>query len=259
MENCREEWYDAERKVSVTVADVTAAANALVSGHLAGPTSARFLSEALAAAALFGAETSEQDEVVSLQMKCSGPLGGLNVECTAAGTLRGYTERKVLDDFDGLGKADPRKVVGDAKWQVTRSVPGKIISQGISTSLDGYLAGSLQRRATIRVEAEVGDDCVVASARGVLVEDMPDAAGELVCCRLQDLKSIFVSPRRILGELGLKGAELKRTTLLSFACRCSQERAEAIVAALPEAERAALPKPATIVCHMCGHAFTVAV
>ena len=72
MENCREEWYDAERKVSVTVADVTAAANALVSGHLAGPTSARFLSEALAAAALFGAETSEQDEVVSLQMKCSG-------------------------------------------------------------------------------------------------------------------------------------------------------------------------------------------
>ena len=55
------------------------------------------------------------------------------------------------------------------------------------------------------------------------------------------------------------GAELKRTTPLSFACRCSQERAEAIVAALPEAERAALPKPATIVCHMCGHAFTVAV
>ena len=257
MENCREEWYDAERKVSVTVADVTAAANALVSGHLAGPTSARFLSAALAAAALFGAETSEPDEVVSLQMKCSGPLGGLNVECTAAGTLRGYTERKVLDDFDGLGKADPRKVVGDAKWQVTRAVPGRIVSQGIAASLDGYLAGSLQRRATIRVEAEVGDDCVVASARGVQVEDMPDAAGDLVCCRLQDLKSIFVSPRRILGELGLKGAELKRTTPLSFACRCSQERAEAIVAALPEAERAALPKPATIVCHMCGHVFTI--
>ena len=259
MENCREEWYDAERKVSVTVADVTAAANALVQGHLSGPVAARFLAEALAAAALFGAETSEPDEVVSLQMKCSGPLGGLNVECTAAGTLRGYTERKVLDDFDGLGKADPRKVVGDARWQVTRSVPGKIISQGISTSLDGYLAGSLQRRATIRVEAEVGDDCTVASARGVLVEDLPDAVGGLVSCRLQDLKSIFVSPRRILGELGLKGAELKRTTPLSFACRCSQERAEAIVAALPEAERAALPKPATIVCHMCGHAFTVAV
>ena len=91
------------------------------------------------------------------------------------------------------------------------------------------------------------------------MEDLPDAVGDLVCCRLQDLKSIFVSPRRILGERGLKCAELKRTTPLSFACRCSQERAEAIVAALPEAERAALPKPATIVCHMCGHAFTVAV
>lgn len=259
MENCREEWYDAERKVSVVVADVTAAANALAQGHLSGPVAARFLAEGLAAAALLGAEMSEQDEVVSLQMKCLGPLGGLNVECTAAGTLRGYTERKVLDDFDGLGKADPRKVVGDTRWQVTRSVPGKIISQGISTSLDGYLAGSLQRRATIRVEAEVGDDCTVASARGVLVEDLPDAVGGLVSCRLQDLKSIFVSPRRILAGLELRCAELKRTSPLSFACRCSQERAEAIVAALPEAERAALPKPATIVCHMCGHAFTVAV
>ena len=27
--------------------------------------------------------------------------------------------------------------------------------------------------------------------------------------------------------------------------------------ALPEAERAALPKPTTIVCHMCGHVFTI--
>ena len=54
MENCREEWYDPERKVSVTVADVTAAANALVQGHLSGPVAARFLAEGLAAAALLG-------------------------------------------------------------------------------------------------------------------------------------------------------------------------------------------------------------
>ena len=258
MENCREEWYDPARKVAVVVADVTGAADALAKGHLSGPVAARFLAEGLAAAALLGAETSERDEVVSLQMKCTGPLGGLNVECTAAGTLRGYTERKVLDDFDGLGKADPRKVVGDARWQVTRSVPGKILSQGISTSLDGYLAGSLQRRATIRVEAETSDEGAVVAARGVLVEDLPDAVGDLVSCRLDDLKSIFVTPRRILSELGLDNAEKKRSTPLAFACRCSQERAEAIVAALPEEERRALPKPATIVCHMCGKVFTVA-
>ena len=149
MTNQREEWYDKDAKVAVTIVDVTAAAQALARGHLCGPTSAYFLSRALASAALLGAEMSEKDETLILQMKCEGPLGGFNVECTAAGTLRGYTEKKTLDDFDGLGTPDVRKVVGKRQVQVTRSVPGRIISQGISNSLDGYLAGSLQRKAVI--------------------------------------------------------------------------------------------------------------
>ena len=96
VKDCREEWLDADRRVAVTLVDVTSAAQALVRGHLCGPTSAHYLSKALAAAALLGAETSEEDETVIVQMKCDGPLGGFNVECTAAGTLRGYTERKTL-------------------------------------------------------------------------------------------------------------------------------------------------------------------
>ena len=51
MKDCREEWYDPERKVAVTFVDVTAAAQDLARGHLCGPTSAYFLSMALAAAA----------------------------------------------------------------------------------------------------------------------------------------------------------------------------------------------------------------
>ena len=93
MKDSREEWFDASAKVAVTIVDVTGAAQALARGHLCGPTSAYFLAKALAAAALLGAETSEADEVVSIQMKCSGPLGGFNVECTADGALRGYNER----------------------------------------------------------------------------------------------------------------------------------------------------------------------
>ena len=79
MKNCREEWYDPEQKVAVTIVDVTEAAQALARGHLCGPTSAYYLTKALAAVSLLGAETSEKDETVILQMKCSGPLGGFNV------------------------------------------------------------------------------------------------------------------------------------------------------------------------------------
>ena len=261
MKNCREEWYDKDAKAAVTIVDVTDAAQALVRGHLCGPTSAYFLTKALAAAALLGSEMSEADETLLLQMKCKGPLGGFNVECTAAGTLRGYTEKKVLEEFDGLGAPDPKKVVGERQVQVTRSVPGRILSQGVSNSLDGYLAGSLQRKAVIFLEAAVSDDVEILEARGVMVEEMPDAkeSGVLSVDLLGKARAgaLSVASRNILNRLGLKNAELRRTTPLSFACRCSPDRAAAMLAALSPEERAALPPKVDVTCHMCGRTFTV--
>ena len=263
MKDCREEWYDAEAKVAVTIVDVTSAAQELCRGHLTGPTAAHYLTEALAAVALLGQEMSSDDETVILQMKCEGPLGGFNVECTAAGTLRGYTEKKILDDFDPTplrsAVAGVKKIIGRAQYQVTRSVPGRILSQGISTSLDGYLAGSLQRKACLRVEAAVNDEVEVLEARGILVEDMPDAKGDLRCCHVNEPKSLAVASRNLLKQLGLENAELRKTTPLKFACRCSPDRAVAMLSALSEEERKSLPPTIDITCHMCGKTFTVKV
>ena len=251
--NLREEYYDKTAKVSVTIVDVTEAAQALARGHLCGPTSAYFLARACAAVALLGSEMSEKDETVILQMKCKGPLGGFNVECTAQGTLRGYTEKKTLDAFDGLGRPDPKMVIGDRQIRVTRSVPGKILSQGISNSLDGYLAGSLQRKAVIFTEAEVTDDVEIRSARGVLVEVLPDSKASIADYGVD----AAVLPRDQNGGLDLSSFELRRTQPLKFACRCSPDRALAMLSAMSEAERAALPESIDITCHMCGRTFTV--
>ena len=257
LKDCREEWYDKDAKVAVTIVDVTGAAQELARGHLAGPTSTHFLTEALASVALLGAEMSEKDETVILQMKCKGPLGGINVECTSEGTLRGYAEKKVLEDFDGLGKPDGRKVIGEAQIQVTRSVPGRILSQGISSSLDGYLGGSLQRKACIRTEVAVSDEVEVLEARGLMVEALPDSAmGEP---DLSSVSSLSSSSRKILDSLGFPRAELRKTTPLKFACRCSPDRAIAMLAALSEEERKSLPPTIDITCHMCGKTFTVKV
>ena len=277
MKDCREEWYDRDAKVAVTIVDVTGAAQELARGHLAGPTAAHYLTEALASVALLGGEMSEKDETVILQAKCSGPLGGYNVECTSAGTLRGYTEKKVLDGFDGLGKPKDRMVLGDQQIQVTRSVPGRILSQGISTSVDGYLAGSLQRKACIRTEVAVSDEVEVLEARGIMVEILPDSKiGSLGAegpggsegtvkdplLPLLDTKDpirLSVASRNVLKQLGLENAELRKTTPLKFACRCSPDRAIAMLAALGEEERKALPPTIDITCHMCGRTYTVKV
>ena len=271
MKDSREEWLEKDLKVAVTVVDVTSAAQELARGHLCGPTSAYYLAKALAAAALLGGEMSEKDETLILQMKCKGPLGGFNVECTGEGTLRGYTEKKILDGFDGMGKPKDAEIVGEAQIQVTRSVPGRVLSQGISSSLDGYLAGSLQRKACIRTEVAVSDEVEVLEARGVMVEILPDSKmGTLESAGPEDVKNpllslldtkapvrLSVASRNILKQLGLEKAELRKTTPLSFACRCSPDRAVAMLAALSEEERKALPPTVDITCHMCGKTFTV--
>ena len=273
MKDSREEWYDAERRVAVTIVDVTSAAQSLARGHLSGPTATHYLAEYLAAAALLGAETSEKDETLILQMKCSGPLGGLNVECTSDGKLRGYTEKKLLDDFDGLGKPKDSAVLGKTSLQVTRSVPGRILSQGISTSLDGYLVGSLQRKACIRTEVAVSDEVEVLEARGVMVEILPDSQfGSLGSAGSEEVKDpllplldtkdpirLSVASRNILKQLGLENAEFRKSTPLAFACRCSPERAVTMLSALSEEERKSLPPTIDITCHMCGRTFTVKV
>ena len=255
MRDCREEWFDPELRVAATFVDVTSAAQALARGHLCGPTAAWALSRALAAVALLGAETGEADETVSVQMKCDGPLGGFNVECTAAGTLRGYTERKTLDEFDAAGRPDWRRLVGAAQYQVTRSVPGRILSQGISGSLDGYLAGSLQRKAVIFTEAAVSAEVEILEARGALVEELPDGRDTGVLGVKPG--SLAVASRTLLRRFALARAGLRRTTPLAFACRCSPERAVAMLNALPDAERRTLPPAVDVTCHMCGRTFTV--
>jgi redox-regulated HSP33 family molecular chaperone len=61
----------------------------------------------------------------------------------------------------------------------------------------------------------------------------------------------------MLLQMGLEGAVLKSSTPLEFACRCSPERAAAMLNALDEKERAELPSEIDITCHMCGRTFTV--
>ena len=253
MKDCREEWYDEKARVAVTIVDCTSAAASLARAHLNGPVSAHYLAEGLAAAALFAAETSEPGEVVAVQMKCSGPLGGYNVECGADGTMRGYTERKILDGFDG-GRFDDRSVVGDGRIQVTRSVPGRIISQGISNSFDGYLASSLQRRATMHLKAAVNDDVEVLAARGVMVEALPDSP---VMVSALVPENLFASSEEIVASLGLECAEMKKSSPLRFGCRCSPERALSALSALSDDERSGLPEKIDVTCHMCGRTFTL--
>ena len=269
---------DPAPRLSVVLCDCTTAARDLARAHLSGPTASYYLAQALAGVSLLGAETSQDEETVTFRLDCPGPLGGFLVEATAAGTLRGYTKQKILNDFDGLGAPKDSKVLGESgTFEIIRSIPGTILASGVvgvaalrgrmvANGLDAFFAQSLQRRVRTAVVVAAGDDGVPVYARGALVECPPDGdavAFEAVAEVFESgavqkaLATASVSSRTLLKKLGLPHAEVRRTDPLSFACRCSAERAVAMLAAIPEAERAALPPQLDITCHLCGRTWTV--
>ena len=116
------------------------------------------------------------------------------------------------------------------------------------------------------VACAAGDDAAPVYARGLLAECPPDgdaAAFAKVAevfeggAAAKALASGSAAPRTLLAKLGLPHAEIRRTSPLSFACRCSAERAAAVLASIPPAERASLPPSLDVTCHMCGRTWTV--
>ena len=103
----------------------------------------------------------------------------------------------------------------------------------------------------------MSDEVEILEARGVMVEALPDSPLPKDAKLLKPLKGLDVSSRNLLKKLGYPNAKLKKTTPLSFACRCSAERAAAMLGALDVKERAELPETVDITCHMCGRTFTV--
>ena len=65
----------------------------------------------LAAVALLGAELSQPEEMVTLRMRVSGPVGGLLVEAGADGSLRGYTHVKVMNELD-----ECEELISHVRW-----------------------------------------------------------------------------------------------------------------------------------------------
>lgn len=271
------EILDPASKIAVLCVDCTTAAGQLARGHLSGPTAAHYLAQALAGVALLGAETSQKEETVTFRLDCPGPLEGFLVECTAAGTLRGYTKKKILNDFDGMGTPKDVKVLGETgTFEIIRSVPGMILSSGtvatawtkgaVAAGLDAFFDQSLQRRVRTAVAAAANDDGVPVYARGLLAECAPDGDATV----FEQVAEVFASgaaakalavgaaaPRTLLKKLGLPHAEIRKTSPLSYACRCSAERAAAMLAAIPPDERATLPPTLDITCHMCGRTWTI--
>jgi molecular chaperone Hsp33 len=257
--------------IQFTAVDVTETARILASRHLCGPTAGLALAEGLTAAALLSNQAATPDEAAALHLSCDGPLQGLLVEALGCGSLRGYTRRKVLNDFDGNATIESAPAFGaGGEAHIIKTVPGRILNEAslaikaplCRLAVARYFNQSLQIPAAVEIRVIATPERLV-SARGLLAERMPDTDPNIFIRVLEqfDQQAVYTT----LGEsadmdvfrrqFDLPDLENRERRELRFQCRCSRERALSSFVAFENEERQkiiASGEPQHVICHMCG-------
>jgi len=235
-----------------------------------------FLAQALASAALLSADLSDEDERVSVQLRVSGPAGGCFADASTDGSLRGYTDRKVLERPHGHKVADLSAALGSrGLLTVIHSDRHRVIASGqvaatppdLRTALARYYNSSLRRPAAVELLTRTGGQGI-ARAAALLAVKMPGGNSDTfvgVLERFQDrtaLKALAEGcPHEGYGNLfALDDLRAILQRNLRFSCSCSRGKFLTSLAGLPENERRALlnsRQPQTVTCNLCGKNYSL--
>ncbi|MGH8084084.1 MAG: Hsp33 family molecular chaperone HslO [Lysobacter sp.] len=230
------------------------------------PAAVELLGEAAVAAALFTGH-AKVDGRLSVQLRGAGALRTLFVECTAAGTLRGVVQ---LDEGAGPVSRDLRELGDDAVLAITIENPARgdrepMRYQGLVSLQADSLSGAFEDY--FRQSEQLPTRLLLAAngerAAGLMLQKLPGdegdddgwlRAGALFDTLDPDELLELPTPTLLTRLFHEDGVRLVGGKPLRFACSCSRERVESMLASLgePEALAAVADGEADIRCEFCG-------
>jgi molecular chaperone Hsp33 len=232
------------------------AAKALEARHLAGPTGAMALAEGLVATALLSLDVTGEEEALMLRVNAAGPIGGMMVEAMGNGGLRGFTNKKILNELDTLDEIST-KILNQASLNVNPPHMTYVLARYFNHSMQVPTACEIWARA---------DAGGLIAARGLLAQRMEDSDQEAFVRVLEAFEDGAV--RKQLSEtadpvafgdvFGLPDLEAREIRDLAFQCRCTKERTLAVLKTLSRDELNALivrNESQNVTCHMCGDSY----
>jgi molecular chaperone Hsp33 len=232
-------------------------------------------------AGLLLATLTKDDERVTLQVLGDGPLGGLTVDASSAGTVRAYVKNPAVRLPPGppgrgrvalgpaIGASGLVSVVRDLGLRETFSGQTPLVSGEIDEDVAHYLDASEQIASALCCEALLGPDGSVTAAGGILVQALPSSDGAELVENARVRLGEGALLRALAGAAGAGGAAalleaalggvpspytVLDTRPVRFLCRCSRERAGASLALLGSKELAAMmveDGKAEVICNFC--------
>lgn len=242
--------------------------------HETSPVATAALGRLLTAGAMMGAMQKGENDKLTLQIKCSGPIKGLTVTADAKANVKGYAENpKVMLPPSKAGKLDVGGALDMGVLSVIKDMGMKepyvgqthLVSGEIAEDLTYYFATSEQVNSSVALGVLMEKDNTVRQAGGFILQLMPFAE-EAVIAKLEDnLKTLpsvtamldgGLTPEMMLDKVldGLEHEILDKIDT-KFYCDCSRERVEKVVISIGKKDIQSLieeGKPAEVHCHFCN-------
>ena len=249
--------------------------------HNTSPVATAALGRLLTAGAMMGAMMKGEKDLLTLQGKGNGPLGGITVTADSAANVKGYVNNpEVLIHANEKGKLDVGGAVGAGILNVIRDMGLKEPYVGqcelqtgeIGDDLTYDFATSVQVPSSVGVGVLMDKGNTVRQAGGFIIQLMPFTSDEVIDrleAKLSEVKSVTtmldggMTPEQILEELlGEFGLEINDTLPTQYHCNCSRERIEKALISIGKKDLQEMindGEPIEVGCQFCDKKYQVTV
>lgn len=246
--------------------------------HDLSPVITAALGRLLTAGAMMGSMLKGENDVLTLQIHCDGPVRGLAVTASSAAdataNVKGAAlEPQVMLPPNALGKLDVGGAVGNGILSVIKDMGLKEPYVGqtqlqtgeIAEDLTYYFATSEQVPSAVGLGVLMEKDNTVRQAGGFIIQLMPFADDETINALEEKLKTMDSvtnildngsTPEQLLelllGDLGL---EINDTIPAQYYCDCSRERVERAIISIGKKDIQEMihdGKPVEVRCQFCN-------
>lgn len=242
--------------------------------HHTSPVATAALGRLLTAGAMMGSMQKGEEDLITLQIKCGGPIKGLTVTADGKARVKGYVENPmVMLPPSKAGKLDVGGALDMGVLSVIKDMGLKepyvgqthLVSGEIAEDLTYYFATSEQVNSSVALGVLMEKDNAVKRAGGFILQLMPfakDTVIEKLEKNIGALPSVTTMleegdmPEDIIGRV-LEGMDVEIMDKLptGFECNCSKERVERAIISIGREEIQSMiddEKPIEVNCHFCN-------
>ena len=242
--------------------------------HGTSPVATAALGRLLTAGSMMGSMMKGDKDILTLQIQCGGPIGGLTVTADSKANVKGYVKQPVVIlPPNAQGKLDVSGAIVPGFLNVIRDIGLKepyngqthLVSGEIAEDLTYYYATSEQVPSSVGLGVLLDKENHVKQAGGFIIQVMPfaeDSVIDKVEASLKHVHSVTdllekgMLPediiRHLMGDLDI---DILDKIPAGYVCNCSKERVSGAIASIGRADLQEMIDSGETIevnCHFCG-------